>query len=121
MILDEFFTGYEESRPLFEALRHVIDEFGPIELAISKSQIAFRRVGQRSAFARVWLPKRYLQDRGAPLVLTLGFRQRDTSPRWKEIVEPRPGRFTHHLALWSLTDIDEEVRAWLHVAWVSTK
>jgi hypothetical protein len=121
MTLDEFLANYEESRPLFEALRRVIDEFGPIELAISKSQIAFRRAGQQSAFARVWLPKHYLQDRGAPLVLTLGFRYRDASPRWKEIVEPQPGRFTHHLELWSLTDIDDEVREWLRAAWVSTK
>ena len=73
MTLDEFFAGYEESRPLFEALRRVIDEFGPIELSVTRSQIAVHKAGQRSAFARVWLPKRYLQDRGAPLVLTLGF------------------------------------------------
>ncbi|MBI5568043.1 MAG: hypothetical protein HY870_24305 [Chloroflexi bacterium] len=71
-----------------------------------------------SRFAR--LPKQYLR-RAAPLVLTLGFRCRDASPRWKEIVEPRPGRFTHHLELWSLTDIDDEVREWLRAAWVSTK
>ena len=120
MTLDEFFAGYEESRPLFEALHRAIDKSGPIELAISKSQIAFRRAGQRSAFARVWLPKRYLQ-RGAPLVLTLGFRYRDASPRWKEVVEPQLGRFTHHLELWSLTDIDEEVRAWLRIAWANSQ
>ena len=119
MTLDEFFAGYEESRPLFQALHRAIDKSGQIELAISKSQIAFRRAGQRSAFARVWLPKRYLQDRGAPLVLTLGFRYRDTSPRWKEIVEPRPGRFTHHLELWAMTDIDDEVRGWLMAAWAA--
>ncbi len=119
MTLDEFFTGHEESRPLFEALRRAIDELGPVELSVTNSQIAFRQTAHRAAFARVWLPRRYLQDRGAPLVLTLGFRQRDTSPRWKEIVEPQPGRFTHHLELWSPAEIDDEVRVLLRAAWTA--
>ncbi len=118
MTLDEFFTDHEESRPIFEALRRTIEALGPIELAISKSQIAFRGAGRRSAFARVWVPERYLQL-GAPLVLTLGFQYRDSSLRWKEIVEPHPGRFTHHLELWALTDIDAEVRGWLQSAWAN--
>jgi hypothetical protein len=119
MTLDEFFANYEESRPLFEALCRAIDELGPVELNVTKSQITFRQTAHRTAFARVWLPKRYLQDRGALLVLTLGFRQRDASPRWKEIVEPQPGRFTHHLELWSPAEIDDDVRAWLKAAWMA--
>jgi hypothetical protein len=53
----------------------------------------------------------------APLVLTLSFHKRDPSPRWKEIVEPYPGRFTHHLELYATNDIDDEVRNWLWEAW----
>ena len=45
------------------------------------------------------------------------FRHRDPSPRWKEIVEPAPGRFTHHLELWTAGDMDNEVRDWLQEAW----
>jgi hypothetical protein len=51
------------------------------------------------------------------LVLTLSLRRRDASPRWKEIVEPAKGRFTHHLELRSPDEIDAEVRAWLARAW----
>jgi hypothetical protein len=50
-------------------------------------------------------------------VLTLALRRRDSSPRWKEIVEPRPGRFTHHLELRSAADIDDKVLGWLQEAW----
>jgi len=114
--LDEFFQGYEKSRPLFEALRDAIDAIGPTELRVSKSQIAFWR---RKAVARVWIPARYLGGNLAPLVLTLGFHRRDGSPRWKEIVEPAPGCFTHHLELYSTVDIDEDVYAWLREAWVN--
>jgi hypothetical protein len=112
--LDEFFAGYEASRPLFEALREAIEELGPAELRVTKSQIAFYR---RKAFAWAWIPDQYLRGKHAPLVLTLGFRYRDSSPRWKEIVEPYPGRFTHHLEIYSASDIDAEVLSWLRIAW----
>src|SRR5512139_3311318 len=114
MTLDEFFAGHEKSRPIFEALREVIEELGSAEIRVTKSQVAFYR---KKAFAWAWVPDRYLHGKYAPLVLTLGFRYRDPSPRWKEIVEPQPGRFTHHLELSATTDIDEEVVAWLHAAW----
>jgi hypothetical protein len=113
--LDEFFKGYEISRPLFDAVRGALDTIGPTELRVSKSQVAFWR---RKAVARVWLPARYLHCNPAPLVMTLGFHYRDKSPRWKEIVEPSPGHFTHHLELHSIADLDEEVRNWLRVAWM---
>jgi len=62
---------------------------------------------------------KYLRRNTAPLVLTLSLRRRDASPRWKEIVEPYPGRFTHHLELYSRDDIDDQVRLWLREAWGS--
>jgi hypothetical protein len=43
-------------------------------------------------------------------------RHRDSSPRWTEIVEPTPGRFTHRLELCSAADIDDEVIGWIHEA-----
>lgn len=114
--IDEFFQGFETSRPIFEAVRELINGIGPTELRISKSQIAFWR---RKAVARVWIPARYLKKNYAPLVLTLGFDHRIESPRWKEIVETAPGRYTHHLELWSQVDIDGQVRDWLQQAWMN--
>jgi hypothetical protein len=63
------------------------------------------------------MPGMYLGKGDVPLVLTVGLRRRDGSPRWKEIVEPAPGRFTHHLELRSSADIDAEVCGWLQEAW----
>ena len=114
MTLDEFFAGQDESRKIFEAMRHAIDAIGPAELRVSKSQVSFRR---SKPFAWVWMPGKYLRRKTAPLVLTFSFRQREPSPRWKQIVEPVSGRFTHHLELYSTQDIDDEVRAWLQEAW----
>ena len=113
MTLDDFFAGQEESRIIFEALRSKLDAVGKAELRVTKSQVAFRR---RRAFAWAWMPGTYLRGRNAPLVLTISLRRKDPSTRWKEIVEPTPGRFTHHLELRSPTDIDDEVRSWLQEA-----
>lgn len=116
MTVDEFFKGYKESRQLFDALLSAIEAIGPAELRVTKSQIAFR-AGKN--FAWVWIPAKYLRGKTAPLVLSLSFRKRDSSPRWKEIVEPSPGRFMHHLELYSVNDIDDEVRNWLREAWMT--
>lgn len=59
----------------------------------------------------------YHRGKHAPLVLTVVFRRRDASPRWKEIVEPAAGRFTHHLESHSGAEIDDEVRSWLQEVW----
>ena len=112
--LDEFFGDHDDSRRLFDALLDVINSIGPAEYKVTKSQIAFRRKKQ---FAWVWMPGKYLRGRTAPLVLSLSFPARDSSPRWKEIVEPAPGRFMHHLELNAVSDIDDEVTRWLRSAW----
>ena len=114
MDIDRFFTGKAQSRQLFDALQQTLKRIGPYELRVSKSQIAFHR---QKAFAWVWMPGQYLRGNLAPLVLTLSFSHPDASPRWKEIVEPYPGRFTHHLELNSVADIDDQVRDWLKRAW----
>ena len=116
MTLDEYFAGQPDSRLIFDALRSAVDALGPVQIRVTKSQVAFRR---QRAFAWAWMPGMYLRGKHAPLVLTLSLRRRDPSPRWKEIVEPAPGRFTHHLELRSTADIDDEVRSWLQEAWAA--
>lgn len=130
--LDEFFEGRPESRRLFDALAALADSIGPTEYSVSKSQVAFRAAAdepggpERSAqsrraspgriFARAWLPDAYLGEGHAPLVLTIGLRRRDPSERWKQVVEPAPGRFTHHLEITSADQLDARVEAWLREA-----
>ncbi|MBN2848307.1 MAG: hypothetical protein JXP72_07655 [Coriobacteriia bacterium] len=112
--LEEFFAGYDDARPLFDAVRARAESLGPVRMRVTRSQIAFSR---RIGFAWVWVPERYLGTGHAPLVLSVALRRRDASPRWKEVVEPAPGRFMHHLEVREPADIDDEVRAWLVEAW----
>lgn len=114
MTVDEFLTGCEESRQLFEAVREMIATVGPADIRVTKSQVAFRR---RTGFAFVWMPDMYLGRGDVPLVLTVGLRRRNDSPRWRQVVEPAHGRFTHHLELRAVSDVDHEVRSWLEEAW----
>lgn len=114
MTCDEFFAGQDESRQIFDVVLAAVEALGAVEIRVSKSQIGFRH---RLAFGSVWMPEQYLHRKAAPLVLTLALRRRDPSPRWKEIVEPTPGRFTHHLELYSPKEMDAEARAWLQEAY----
>ena len=114
MTLDEFFAGHDASRRLFDVLQTAVSSVGPSTLRVTKSQVAFRRV---RAFAWAWRPGQYLAGKPAPLVLSIALRRRDDSNRWKEVVEPAPGRFMHHLEIKKIQDIDSDVLLWLRKAW----
>ena len=114
MTLDEFFADQPLSRQIYEAVYRALRDLGPLEPRITKSQIAFKHSRD---FAWVWMPEQHLRRKAAPLVLSLAFTNRDPSPRWKEIVEPRPGRFMHHLELYSPAEVDDEVGVWMREAW----
>ena len=114
MTLDEYFAGQDEARRLFESPCRVIDTFDEVDIRVTKSQVAFYR---HRAFAWAWIPGKYVRGRVAPLVLTLALPFRDASTRWKEIVEPRPGRLVHHLELRDPGEVDEEVSEWARIAW----
>lgn len=114
--LNLFFAGRPDSRRIHEAVVHAIGEIGPAEIRVSRSQIAFTH---RRAFAWTWTPARYLSGECAPLVLSLALPRRVHSARFKQIVEPSPGWFMHHLELESKTDVDREVRDWIREAWTA--
>jgi predicted transport protein len=116
--VEDYFLGYPESHRIFEAIRSVILALGEVEIRVSKSQVAFRT---RKNIAVTWMPALYLKGKTAPLVLTLLFHSPDPSPRWKEIVQTSPNRFTHHLELASVQDVDEQVRNWLALAYIESR
>ncbi len=110
MTVREYFEEDESSIAIFERLRECVETLGPVEIKVTKSQVAFCR---RRAFAYAWKPRKYLQGRGVPLVLTIPLRRRDNSRRWKEVVHPSPKWFIHHLEVNGLTEIEGEVLGWL--------
>ena len=99
---------------IFDAVQSAVAECGPATVRVSRSQVGFRR---RRLFAAAWVPDQYLRGRHAPLVLSLFLPYRAASERWKEVVEPSAGRFTHHLELTKPEQVDAEVRRLLKRAW----
>jgi predicted transport protein len=114
MTIEDFFEGRAGSRHIYDAIAREISTIGKICIHVSKSQIAFKR---RRNVATVWVPAHYLKGDVAPLVLTLSFPKQDPSDRWKEIIQISSNRFTHHLELYNPSDIDDQVKGWLRVAW----
>lgn len=114
--VDEFFKGRESSRELYGSVVRAASGVGEMSTRVSRSQIAFRR---KKGFAWVWIPSQYLKGDRPPLVLSLALPRHDRSSRWKEVVEPRPGRFMHHLELRNDAEVDGEVVGWLREAWAS--
>jgi hypothetical protein len=112
--VERFFGDDTAARALYERVREILERLGDAEVRVGRSQISFRR---RRPFAAVWIPGRYLGGDAAPLVLTVYLPARDPSPRWKEVVEPAAGHFTHHLELRRPDDVDEEAAGWLRQAW----
>lgn len=108
--VEAFFAGRPLGRAVFEAVRDRLTAIGPVQVRVSRSQVAFRR---RRGFAFLWLPGQYLAHPDAQVVLSIGLDHHDHSPRFKEVVHPAPGVWLHHLEIRGLTDVDDEVGAWL--------
>jgi hypothetical protein len=110
---EAFFTGSELGVAAYRRVLGVLERTGPVDVRISRSQVAFRR---RRGFAYLWRPRQYLGDRGVEVVLAIALARRDPSPRWKQVAHPSPRVWMHHLELKAVTDIDDEVVAWLEEA-----
>lgn len=104
-----FFDSSPEGLALYEAVAAAISTLGPVDIRVQKSQIAFRR---RRGFAWVWRPGRYVRS-DVPAVVSFALSERLDSPRIKQVVQPSPGVWMHHLELHEPRQLDAELRDWL--------
>ncbi len=118
MTPDDLFGDDAAGKRIFAAIAGIVATLSETTTRTTKSQVAFRR---KRNFAIVWAPRQYLSGKAAPLVLTFSFPKKNKSSRWKEIAKTSEGRYTHHLELWYVKDVDTEVRSWLRLAWEAAK
>ena len=112
-----FFNGKPEAIPLYEAFEErLMSELEDVRIVPQKSQITLKN---RRVFGAVsFLPARKVKDRPDPYItITLGLNRRETSPRIDQASEPYPGRWTHHLVIGSVEEIDGELMAWVREAY----
>jgi hypothetical protein len=113
-IIESLFEGRPRSLALFQHVRLYIESLGPVKVEAAKTQVSF---GMKRKFAWVWLPQMWIKKQPEEsIVLTFALPRRVEDRRIKEAVEPRPGRWTHHLVMQKEADLDSQVRQWLREA-----
>jgi hypothetical protein len=108
----QFLAGRPVATAVLERVIGIVDQLGPADMRVSRSQIAFWR---RHGFAYLWRPRQYLA-RGAEIVLSIALGRHDASPRFKEVAHPSPKHWLHHLEIDDPGVIDQEVADWLREA-----
>lgn len=111
---EEFFAGHPDAMAVYRRMLSLTRELGPVEVRVSRSQVAFRR---RTGFAYLWLPGRWLRRPSADVVLSIALARLDGSARFKQVADPAPRVWMHHLEVHSVADLDAEVARWLHEAY----
>jgi hypothetical protein len=106
---EEVFRGSPQGLELLRGVELLMAGFPSSTVRTTKGQVAFRG---RRGFAYMWWPARYVKS-DVPAVLSIVLPQRIASERFKEVVNPAPGVWMHHLELHSMADLDDEVAGWL--------
>ena len=111
-----FFDKHPDALTLYEAFTYAVTTMYPdTEIRVQKTQISFYDVHMFAcvSFTRV-KKKKELPD--PYLVITLGMPYPLESPRVAVKTEPYPGRWTTHIVVGEVGDIDDELLSWVREA-----
>lgn len=112
----DYFYKQPDALPLYEAFADAVTKLYPeTEIRVQKTQISFYDVHMFAcvSFLRV-KKKKELPD--PYLVVTLGMPYPLESPRVAVKTEPYPGRWTTHIVIGEMEEIDGELLSWLKEA-----
>lgn len=112
-----FFDRNPAALPLFEAFEEKLQRaVGEFTVRVQKTQITY---SNRYVFACVsFLKVRRAKDRPPVyIVITFGLDHRLESPRIDAAVEAGPRRWTHHVLVSDVSQIDEELMSWVAQAY----
>lgn len=111
-----FFDGHQEIFPVYEAFEHMLLHlYPPTKMKVQKTQITF---SNRHVFACVSFmrPKKKSELPASYFVLTLGLPTPLESERVAAKTEPYPGRWTTHIVISDISDLDQELWGWIKQA-----
>lgn len=111
-----FFESKPMALPLYETLEEkILSKISNVTVKVQKTQITF---SNKHNFAFVsFLPVRKAKERpDIYIVVTFGLSYKKESPRIDAAVEPYPNRWTHHILISSMEEIDDELIDWLREA-----
>lgn len=110
------FEGREGAIPLYEALEEkILSEIENVYVKTQKSQISFynKHMFACVSFLRVRKKKDCPENY---IVVTFGLPFKLDLPRIDVAVEPYPNRWTHHVLISKVKEIDEELLGWIKEA-----
>ena len=114
-LIEKLFEDRSESFRLFHLVNDFVHSLGPVDVVVTKTQVAF---GRKRRFAWVWLPQMWIRKQpGDSITLTFGLDHRIRDLAIKESLEPYPGRFTHHVVITKAKDFNIRIRDWLREAY----
>ena len=111
-----FFNEKPAAIPLYEAFaKRVLAEIENVSVKVQKTQISF---SNKHNFAFVsFLPVRKAKQRPETYItVSFGLRYKKESPRVDVASEPYPNRWTHHMLIASVEEIDDELMGWIKEA-----
>ncbi len=111
-----FFGEHMAALPLYERLeKRILAEIPDVKIKVSKTQITF---ANKRGFAFVsFNPCRRAKERPENwITVSFGLGYRKESPRIDVATEPYPRRWTHHMMVGSLAEIDDELLDWIKEA-----
>ena len=105
----QFFDRYPDAIPLYEKFEKCVEDLVPeVRIKVQKTQISFynRHMFACVSFARV---RRKKDCPDCYIVVTFGLEHKAESPRIDIATEPYPNRWTHHVLISELEEIDDEL------------
>ena len=111
-----FFADRMDALPMYEKLEEqILVQIPDVKIKVAKTQITF---ANKRGFAFVsFNPCRKAAHRPQVwLALTFGLGYRKESPRIDVATEPYPNRWTHHVMVGSVDQIDDELINWIREA-----
>ena len=111
-----FFGEHMDTLPIYERLENaILTQIPDVKIKVAKTQITF--ANKRGFAVASFNPCRIAKDRPAVwMTVTFGLGCRKESPRIDIATEPYPGRWTHHVMVGSVDEIDEELLGWIQEA-----
>lgn len=108
-----FFGEHMDALPMYEKLEEeILTRIPDVKIKVSKTQITFS--GRRgSAFVSFDPCRRVAQRPRVWMTVTFVLGCRNGSPRIDVATEAYPGRWTHHVMVGSVDEIDEELMNWI--------
>lgn len=112
-----FFNEHREVYPIYESFEQtLLHQYPQVKIKVQKTQITF---SNRYLFACVSFmrPKKKSELPASYFVLTLGLSYPLGCERVAAKTEPYPGRWTTHIVISAMSDLDQELFDWVKQAY----